>query len=66
MSAQKTTDRPLSHQVAESLDTYFQSAQRPPAKQAVRPILCQVEPPLFARDVDLLQGHQSKAADMLA
>jgi Fis family transcriptional regulator len=65
MSAQKTTDRPLSHQVAESLDTYFKALNGHPPSKLYDLILGQVEPPLLRATLIYCKGNQSKAADML-
>src|ERR1043166_9889172 len=66
MSAQKTSDsRPLSHRVADSLDTYFRALNGHAPSKLYNLILHQVEPPLLRATLIYCKGNQSRAADML-
>lgn len=66
MSAQKTSDsRPLSHHVADSLDTYFKALNGHAPSKLYDLILHQIEPPLLRATLVYCRGNQSKAADML-
>jgi Fis family transcriptional regulator len=66
MSAHKASEgRPLSHHVADSLDTYFRALNGHPPSKLYDLILHQVEPPLLRATLTYCRGNQSRAADML-